>query len=522
MKKIFLILSLATIFSSCDESLLEPFTPGSMTEEVAVTNASDLNKLMNSTYNLMFSREEAVFSSVFTDEAGIGFANGGQGINAEYVFFINTASTGPSAIWNGSYFALSRANRVITFADKIYPNASTTDQAIISRLKAEALVLRALAHLKIMAYFSTDLKNDNALAGVLANRIIETSETLPRSTNGEFYAQIHSDLDNAISIFNTLTPLTYSGNSATYYANANLAKALKARAYSYKGDYTNAETWANAVINTSGITLANTSDYKLLFWNDNEPANKEVIFRLRRTAAQNSQGTNMHNGWCSVRPNLNGSPFYEVSRALFNLINPSNVPGSQFATQSDVRLITMCSATSVVDPNYTTSTDYVNTDKLIIQKYGGIATTGTPWASTATNGNNNDLKVCRLSEMYFIKAEARANAGDLPGAAAAIIAVRNARNAVSQPIPNYANATAAWADILKERRIEFAFEGYRFIDLKRLGTLAGVGLNRDAMDYAAYPGGNPANLPLSSYKWALPIPISELNANSNIQQNPGY
>ncbi|WP_395061522.1 RagB/SusD family nutrient uptake outer membrane protein, partial [Flavobacterium sp.] len=146
--------------------------------------------------------------------------------------------------------------------------------------------------------------------------------------------------------------------------------------------------------------------------------------------------------------------------------------------------------------------------------------------TAAVGSCNSDFKLVRLSEMYFIKAEARTAAGDLTGAANAIKSVLDKRFPTAQTAPVYASPTDAWKGILNQRRVEFAFEGYRFIDLKRLGTLAGVGIDRDPADYSSssinFPGGNPANLPLTSYKFALPIPQNELNANSSIQQNAGY
>ena len=543
MKKVFLLLSACagTLFVSCDESLIEPFAPGALTETVAIQTSNDLQGLMNSTYANLYNREDAVFTSVFTDEAGIGFANGGQGITEEYVFFLNSSSAAPNAVWNSMYFALSRANRVITFADRITP-VDADDAAKIQRLKAEALVVRAFCHLKLMAYFSTDLKNDGALAAILSDRIIPSTETnLQRSTNGVFYQAIHSDLDAAITIYSNVgANPDITGIAKTYYASEVLAKALKARAYSYKGDYTNAETWADNVISTSGITLANTTQYTQIFWTDNEPANVEVIWRLKRTPAQNGQGSNMHNGWCSVRPNAAGSPFYEVGRSLFNIMNPTNIASGTHtnpvttnggwpltAAIKDVRFRTLVAPSSVVASDWNTNVDYINADKLIIHKYGGVATGTSTFASTAANGNNNDYKLVRLSEMYFIKAEARANANDLTGAAAALETVLDARNAVDVPAPVFANATQAWAEILNQRRLEFCFEGYRFIDLKRLASLANfTALDRHPQDYSSsttnYPGANPANLPMNSYKFAFPIPTSETNANTAITQNPGY
>lgn len=515
MKKILIYITLVSglLLTSCSSELLTPFTPGSLTEENAVTTSSDLQKLMNSTYNIFSDRSEVVFSSVFTDEVGIGYANGGQGLSAEYIFLLIPSSSVPAKIWVGTYSALARANRVIQYADKIVP-ANTADALLISRLKAEALTIRAYGHLKILSYYSPNLKDDNALAGVLANKVFTPEEKLnSRVTNGVFYTQIHKDLDDALAIYSELS--SYVADNKV--ANENFTKGLKARAYAYKGDYINAEKWADDVINTSQVTLANPADYFKVFFTDNEPANKEVIFRLKRTPQQNSQSTNLHNGWCSVRPNLDGSPFYEVSRSLFNMLNQR---------PTDVRRNVIVAPSSIIDPNYATSSDYRNTDKLIIQKYGGTEKGTVTAAVTATNGFNNDYKIMRISEMYFIKAEARASAGDLAGVGVVLKSILDARLGVVQIAPMYVNVTAAWADILKERRLEFAYEGHRYIDIKRLATLANITIDRDPADYSSsssnFPAANPVNLPNSSYKFALPIPQDELNANPGIVQNPGY
>ncbi|UOU99024.1 RagB/SusD family nutrient uptake outer membrane protein [Chryseobacterium daecheongense] len=59
-----------------------------------------------------------------------------------------------------------------------------------------------------------------------------------------------------------------------------------------------------------------------------------------------------------------------------------------------------------------------------------------------------------------------------------------------------------------------------------MGTLANAGIDRHPVDYSSstsnFPGGDPANFPLNSHKWALPIPADETNVNTAIQQNPGY
>lgn len=523
MKKTFFKILFASnlFFVSCSDDLLEPYTPGSLTEEQALTSVQDLRLLVNSAYANINSRSESEFVSVFTDEVGIGYANGGQGLSTEWVFQMIPNSNLPTAIWAQSYAALARINRVIEYSEKIQPTA-VADIEEKKKVLGEAYALRAYCHLRVLAYFTTNMKDDSALAGILADKSYEYNDPKQqRSTNGQFYNLIFSDLDKSIASYNSMTSYT----TTKTLANKFFAMGLKARAYAYRGDYTNAEIWANNVISQSASPLATKAQYRAMFFTDTDLT--EVLFKLQRNPISNAQGYNLHNAWVSVRPNYAGSPFYEVGRALHNILNPSNLSAATLSTTvPDVRANVIIAPSSVVDPNYMTSQDYRNSDVLVINKHGGVVTGSTTAATSTGNTFNNDIKIMRVSEMYLIRAEARAAAGDYAGAATAVDFIRDARYGTNQPTPVYANATAAWSGILNERRIEFAFEGYRFLDLKRLAILAGSGIDRNAADYSSssanFPSANPSNLPMNSYKWALPIPQIETNANPVITQNPGY
>ena len=113
--------------------------------------------------------------------------------------------------------------------------------------------------------------------------------------------------------------------------------------------------------------------------------------------------------------------------------------------------------------------------------------------------------------------------GNFAGVAAdlqAVLAQRfSAANLPTIAVP--ANQQAAWAEILKQRRVELAFEGHRYIDLRRVGPKAGVDINRSPLDCAV---NGACFLSSSDYRFVMPIPSSEIGANPAIagQQNPGY
>ena len=124
--------------------------------------------------------------------------------------------------------------------------------------------------------------------------------------------------------------------------------------------------------------------------------------------------------------------------------------------------------------------------------------------------------------MLFIRAKAAVEDNDLAGAAAYIEQLLDARYSTDQSTPTYATQADAYADIMEQRRIELAYEGFRWVDYKRLGTKAGLsGISRNSEDCDVV--GSQCNLPLPDIRLeALPIPLGELDVNTAIEQTPGY
>ena len=167
--------------------------------------------------------------------------------------------------------------------------------------------------------------------------------------------------------------------------------------------------------------------------------------------------------------------------------------------------------------------DYLSKDLILIGKYTGI--TNRPLM--------NDISIFRFTDMLLALAEKRAYEGATDGTVAMgdysnvksiIYNIRVNRNingeaGITMPT-DFSSTQAAYARILEERRVEFAFEGMRYLDMKRLGVKAGSpGFVRDAKDCASTGA---CQLEPNTFKSTLPIPRAEILSNPNMIQNQGY
>lgn len=122
------------------------------------------------------------------------------------------------------------------------------------------------------------------------------------------------------------------------------------------------------------------------------------------------------------------------------------------------------------------------------------------------NGDmENDFAIFRLADVYLMKAEALVRMGkDNAEATRLVNEIR--KRAFNDPSKLISSVTLD--DIYNERRFELAWEGYTRQDMIRFGTFLDP-----------IPGWKPQ----TSEKYLLfPIPQRALDANDNLDQNPGY
>ncbi|SCY22063.1 Starch-binding associating with outer membrane [Nonlabens sp. Hel1_33_55] len=499
IKYLLVMVFTAGFFSSCEDAI-DIEQVGLLEEDIAYQTAADLIDGLQGAYASLDTTPEIHFNSVFTDEIRIGYDNGGQG-RALYSFQFNAASAGPSAIWTRGYRAINLSNRVIAAAegflaqneDEDSDNDFSDDDVVsIGDSLAQALAIRSFVYLQMLSYYSPDLTDPSSLGVPLIDFVIEDEfNFVPplRSTTGEIFNFIETDLLRARDLIADV--------QNTFFFSLDSIDAIRARAFSYAGDYDSAEPLASDLLDF--YPLATQAEYRALF---TDAGTAEVIFKLQRALddpydGQGATGSSFAGGWAGanyafVGPGTGGSPYYEVATDLALTVQVA-----------DVR--------SEVIYEFFPTFPLAGRDVYTVNKYRGSS--GQPLM--------NDLKIFRSPEMLFILAEGAAQDGDFDTVEDLLDDLRDARFDLDIPREEYTSAQEAYGAILDERRLEFAFEGYRYKDLRRLGALGNRSIDRADQDCERF---NACDLPITDFRFTWPIPQAEFNANPPLrdQQNPGY
>jgi tetratricopeptide (TPR) repeat protein len=450
------VLTIAALLYSCDNFVDVDFPKNQLDSDRVFEEKGTANAAMTDIYSKI--RDNGLLTG---SPQGISMALGlytdeldyyGSSVNGLQAFFNNTLiapNIDVATYWNDSYNQIYAANMVIEGTER----SVKLPQADKEQLKGEALFVRAFVH--------------TYLAGVFGNvpyvKATDPEVTLhvSRLPVTEVYNQAMADLNQAI----VLLPENYVDDQRVR-PNRYAAHALLARVALYAGQWDIASNEASAVLN-------NTELYPYV----NDP---DLIFKKESTStvwqlAPNDAGRN----------SLQGSAFIFTSKppplaALSPELMAAFEPG-------DLRKTKWTKAVSNA-----TDTWYH------AYKYQKRNNTGTTVEMSI---------VLRLGELYLIRAEARARAGELIGAKDDLNMIRAT---AGLPETTALTQDELLAAILHERQVELFTEyGHRFFDLKRFGVINPV--------LSAVKNG------WDDYDILLPIPQAELNLNPNLNpQNPGY
>ncbi|MCG8476679.1 MAG: RagB/SusD family nutrient uptake outer membrane protein [Cytophagales bacterium] len=370
---------------------------------------------------------------------------------------------------------------------------------VVQQYRAEARFLRALCYYHAMDLFG------NVPFATEADPV--GSFNPPQIKRADLFKFIEKELKEIIAgedlLSNSATAVNY-GRADKRSANALLAKLyLNAEVYTGTAKWNEASQAALTVIET--LNAGFNDNYANLFKADNDHA-KGILFPVRFNGVETQT-------W--------GGTTFLIAASIGGKMDPADYGSDQkwggLRTTSalvnkfsagDNRAIFYTNGQSLEINNISEFTEGYAVPKFVNKKSNGENGTHKTFADT-------DFPLCRLADMYLTYAEAAVNGAGNKAKAVQLI------NKLRERAYGNANHGILVSDltndlILDERARELYWEGYRRTDLIRHNKFTGG-------DYVwPWKGGVKAGKPTSDYMKLFPIPTSDLGANPNLVQNPGY
>ncbi|MCX6242263.1 MAG: RagB/SusD family nutrient uptake outer membrane protein [Bacteroidetes bacterium] len=488
MKKLFIlsmILFAAVTFYSCKKFLdLQPQSQGiavqnASSDSILYKTAQEVESALAGAYsdfkNEYYELDYYVNGDAQADDAYAGADNPANfQIDALKIDAINS---NVSRDWAYLYSTIGKTNSVINNVNSCPDAALTADRK--KQIISEASFIRAFMYFQLVQLWGDVPLQLKEVTSFSASNLAELYPQLfpPRAPMANVYKQIILDLETALA--NVQVSATNKG-----YATKGAVNSMLAYVYATQlpHDYAKVQQYCDAVIGGGYSLMPNYND----LWNNQNKNCAESIFEINYTggATDGNWGTNMFRG-------LDWKKFNIPSN---DLVFAFDAEGDTVRKNNSIIFLDITGHWS--DPNWP-QTHYPFLNK---------------WRNFESGSNQNYIFI-RLADMILLKAEALNEQGDAQGAAALVNQIRHRAKLGNTPA---STQDAMRLAIEKERRLELAFEGRRWYDLKRNGRAIEV------MNNAVGPDGQKIGYNLTQNGLVWPIPQSEMDKNVNLVQNPGY
>ena len=445
MKNIYKLLGLLLIITACDSDLDQ--VPPNIASSDSLT---DFDGVLNAAYyyQLGTTTPMAVMGEFRADNAFMD--------EAPYTEF-DTYNGGITAMedqfFGPFYTALYKS---ILSANNVIENSTNVTDI------AEAKFLRALSYFKLVQVFGDVPVNLSAAPSLTDSSILERQPATNVDNN-----VIIPDLKDAIA---ALDIEIVNGRASKYAAQGLLGKV-----YATMGDYSSAEPHLAAVVNgaaAAGISLKD--NFNEVFGAANEVENSEIIFSSRIESSITDEYSFASRFWNWFVGDDSKADF-PVDPDLVAAFDESGANGGGTDLRKAVTL------------------DSLGTTAIKFPKEGGL-------------GGDHDWIELRLADVILLYAETLNENGAPATTVLPLLDDIRSRAGLTSLTGTITTQADVRQAILDERRLELAFEGQRWFDLVRTGSVdAEMGET------------------INSNYHLFPIPISEVLASGGvITQNPGY
>ncbi len=352
-------------------------------------------------------------------------------------------------------------------------NSQDGTEAQKKSLQAEALAGRAWTYFLLINYYGKPYKESTAATDPGFPLITEANingTDFTRASVKEVYDQIVSDLTTAIP------NLTSVSVAHRLRMSKSAAQGMLAKVYIFMGKFSEALPLLNSSISTLSNSTALTAMTGLYDFNVVNPGNP---------TAQNDQEN-------------------AFSKTIFNVYTSSG---------SNVVMLTPAAAAL-----------YGSSDLRLSRWYASFTFAGSSTVLLRRITGYSTYFGVRVPDLYLLRAEVKARLDDLGGAKADVEALRVKRMpAADAPVPaTIASQKVPLLQFIMDERIrEFAVQGYRWFDMRRLSVdpLLSLPANTVHQVYSA-TGTVSATYTLRSERLTLRIPKKIMAENPRMQDNP--
>lgn len=388
----------------------------------------------------------------------------------------DTGSEDDKNTFDAIYEVISNANLILQ------AEGLDLDDSEVKNAVGQAHFIRALAYSDLLKSFG------NVPLVVTAPTTVEEAIALKPELvdRSQIYPQVYADLEKAAE---------YISNTTTINATVDAVKALKIRVMLFEIEMNSGKATENAdeIIKLAGELAGGYSLTAIdkLFDYYQGIGGAETIFEIK-FASNQGRGSNNYG-------NIYGAP--EAGMYGAYLASPLLLDGTLFGDVSD-------------DARFESSEEV---GKTLIYQTLDTDSTQLNWIMKYYSHDNtiglHSPKLLRYAEVLLAKAEAHMIKGETALAAQAINELRRNR------INNYTDVTSVTLqDIWDESAKEFAFEGHRMWDLRRIKQKVVV-KDRFGKEVATEdPNVEDGEAGLGQQTW-FPIPEREMLANPNIPVN---
>lgn len=456
--------------SSCGDKL-DLLPTNSLETSIVLNSPENFELFTKGTYGQMrgyYAGSYTILPDVMSDNL-ILKQKGRKSLQTFYLLLTNSENTW-GGVRNGGHNVIFSANTALEQMDNL------ADGDFKDNLKGELLALRALGHFDIAKVFAkTPSVGSDSDMGIIYKEDTAINTDPARASLGEVYSKIIADLEQAKGLIDDDNGLGRLNKFAVY--------GLLSRVYLYMGDWANARDNAKFVMDNSPYSVTSRTNFMDLWDNIYRGSSPFTII------VDNSDGISIGTNYSQTGPTGTKSE-YVADYGFFNMYADNDV-------RKDV---------------YFETSAFEGTEYNHIAKYKQRP--GSPV-------NVADVPVIRMDEITLNLAEALVNLSDNGNALTALDALRSQR--YSGFSSGGETGTALKDAILMERRLELAYEGHRFFDIKRQGTGFTRSSNGDLSDGSGTPPpASSMGLTAGDHRFEFPYAQRSININPNLVQNPGY